>query len=53
MELDLSMVPDDDFHCYITSEGKHTNLDDELQTFSKETNLTPQKVIKRKEPIDE
>ena len=36
MELDLSIVSDDEFQCYNTSEGKpvHTNLDDELQLLS-------------------
>ena len=48
MDLDLSMVSDDEFQCYNTSEGKpvHTNVDDELQLLPKETNLTPKTGIK-------
>ena len=55
MKLDLSMLSDDDFQCYNTSEGKavHTNLDDELQLLPKETNLTTETGIKMKELIDE
>ena len=55
MELDLSMVPDDEFQCYNTSEGKpiHTGIDDELQLLPKETNLTPETGIKTKETINE
>ena len=45
---DLSIVSDDDFQCYNTSEGKpvHTNPDDEPQLLPKETNLTPSTGIK-------
>ena len=45
MDLDLSMVSDDDFQCYNTAEGKpvHTNMDDELQLLPKETTLTPER----------
>ena len=48
MDLDLSMVSDDEFQCYNTSEGKpvHANIDDELQLLLKETNLTPETGIK-------
>ena len=48
MDLDLSMVSDDEFQCYNTSEGKpvHTNVDDELQLLPKETNLTPETGVK-------
>ena len=48
MDLDLSMVSDDEFQCYNTSEGKpvHTNVDDELQLLPKETNLIPETGIK-------
>ena len=48
MDLDLSMVSDDEFQCYNTSEGKpvHANIDDELQLLPKETNLTPETGIK-------
>ena len=55
MELDLSIVSDDDFQCYNTSEGKpvHTNLDDELQLLPKETNLTPETGIKSKDTTNE
>ena len=44
MELDLSIVSDEEFQCYNKSDGKpiHTNLDDELQLLPKETNLTPE-----------
>ena len=51
MNLDLSIVSDDEFQCYNTSEGKlvHTNLDDELQLLLKETNLTPETGIKTKD----
>ena len=51
MELDLSMVSDDEFQCYNTSEAKpiHTGIDDELQLLPKETNLTPETGIKTKE----
>ena len=47
-DLDLSMVSDDEFQCYNTSEGNpvHTNVDDELQLLPKETNLTPETGIK-------
>ena len=50
MDLDLSMVSDDEFQCYNTSEGKpvHTNVDNELQLLPKETNLTPETGIKTK-----
>ena len=52
MELDLSIVSDDEFQCYNTSEGKpvHTNLDDELQLLPKEMNLTQRQVLKLKIP---
>ena len=55
MELDLSIVSDDEFQCYNTSEGKpvHTNLDDELQLLPKETNLTPETGIKTKDTTNE
>ena len=55
MELDLSIVSDDEFQCYNTSEGKpvHTNLDDELQLLPKETNVTPETGIKTKEITNE
>ena len=55
MELDLSMVSDDEFQCYNTSEGKpiHTGIDDKLQLLPKETNLTPETGIKTKETINE
>ena len=48
MDLNLSMVSDDEFQCYNTSEGNpvHTNMDDELQLLPKETNLTPETGIK-------
>ena len=48
MDLDLSMISDDEFQCYNTSEGKHvhTNVDDELQILPNETNLTPETGIK-------
>ena len=48
MDLDLSMVSDDEFQCYNTSEGKpvHAKIDDELQLLPKETNLTPETGIK-------
>ena len=48
MELDLSIVSDEEFQCYNKSDGKpiHTNLDDELQLLPKETNLTPETGIK-------
>ena len=48
MKLDLSMVSDDEFQCYNTSEGKpvHANVDDELQLLPKVTNLTPETGIK-------
>ena len=54
-ELDLSIVSDDDFQCYNTSEGKpvHTNVDDELQLLPKETNLTPETGIKTKDTTNE
>ena len=44
-DLILSIISDDDdFECYNKSEGKpvQTNIDDELQTLPKETNLTPE-----------
>ena len=55
MDLDLSMVSDDEFQCYNTSEGKpvHTNIDDELQLLPKETNLTPETGIKTNTLINE
>ena len=48
MDLDLSIVSDDEFQCYNTREGKsvHANIDDELQLLPKETNLTPETGIK-------
>ena len=54
MQLDLSMVSDDEFQCCNTSEGKpiHTGIDDELQ-LPKETNLTPETGIKTKETTNE
>ena len=55
MNLDLSIVSDDEFQCYNTSEGKpvHTNLDDELQLLPKQTNLTPETGIKTKDTTNE
>ena len=55
MEMDLSIVSDDEFQCYNTSEGKpvHTNLDDELQLLRKETNLTPETGTKTKDTTNE
>ena len=55
MDLDLSMVSDDDFQCYNTSEGKpvYANIDDELQLLPKETNLTPETGIKTNPLINE
>ena len=52
MELDLSIVSDDEFQCYNTSEGKpvHTNLNDELPLLPKEMNLTQRQVLKLKIP---
>ena len=48
MDLDLSIVSDDDFQCYNTAEGKrvHTNIGDKLIFLSKETTLTPETGIK-------
>ena len=42
MDLDSSIVQDDDFDCYKTSQGKlfHSNTKDELQVLPKETNHT-------------
>ena len=47
------MSDDDNFQCYKTSEGKpvHTNLDDELQLLTEETNLTPETGIKTKTQV--
>ena len=55
MDLDLSIVSDDEFQCYNTSEGKpvHANIDDELQLLPKETNLTPETGIKTNPLINE
>ena len=55
MDLDLSIVSDDEFQCYNTSEGKHVhaNIDDELQLLPKETNLTPETGIKTNPLINE
>ena len=55
LDLDLSIVSDDNFQCYNTSEGKpvQTNLDDELQLLPKETNLTPGTGIKTKDTTNE
>ena len=55
MDPDLSMVSDDEFQCYNTSEGKpvHANIDDELQLLPKETNLTPETGIKTNPLINE
>ena len=55
MDLNLSMVSDDEFQCYNTSEGKpvHANIDDELQLLPKETNLTPETGIKTNPLINE
>ena len=55
MDLDLSMVSDDEFQCYNTSEGKpvHANIDDELQLLPNETNLTPETGIKTNPLINE
>ena len=55
MDLDLSMVSDDEFQCYNTSEGKpvHADVDDELQLLPKETNLTPETGIKTNSLHDE
>ena len=55
MELDLSIVSDDEFQCYNTSEGKPVdpNLEDELQLLPKETNLTPETGIKTKNTTNE
>ena len=55
MDLDLSMVSDDEFQCYNTSEGKpvHANIDDELQLLPKGTNLTPETGIKTNPLINE
>ena len=48
MDLDLSMVSDDEFQCNNSSEGKPVlaNIDDELQLLPMETNLTPETGIK-------
>ena len=48
MDLDLSMVSDDDFQCYNTAERKpvYTNKDDELQFLPKETKMTPETGLK-------
>ena len=55
IDLDLSIVSDDEFQCYNTSEGKpvRTNLDNELQLLPKETNLTPETGIKTKDTTNE
>ena len=55
MDLDLSMVSDDEFQWSNTSEGKHVhaNIDDELQLLPKETNLTPETGIKTNPLINE
>ena len=55
MELDLSMVSDDDFQCYNTSEEKpvHNNPGDELQLLPNETNPTPETGTKTKETTNE
>ena len=55
MDLDLSMVSDDEFQCYNTSEGKpvHANVDDELELLPKETNLTTETGIKTNPLINE
>ena len=55
MDLYLSIVSDDEFQCYNTSEGKpvHANIDDELQLLPKETNLTPETGIKTNPLINE
>ena len=44
MDVDLSIVSDDDFQSHKTAEGKpvHTNIDDELQLLPKETTLKPE-----------
>ena len=53
MDLDLSIVSDDDFQCYNTAEGKrvHTNIGDKLIFLSKETTLTPETGIKFEKKI--
>ena len=55
MDLDLSMVSNDEVQCYNTSEGKpvHANIDNELQLLPKETNLTSETVIKMNPLINE
>ena len=55
MDLDLSLVSDDEFQCYNTSEEKtvHANIDDELQLLPRETNLTPETGIKTNPLINE
>ena len=43
MDLNLSIVSDEEFDCYNKSDGKpvHTNIDDELQLLPKDNKLTP------------
>ena len=43
MDLNLSIVSDEEFDCYNISDGKpvHTTFDDELQLLPKDNKLTP------------
>ena len=45
--LNLSIISDDEVECYKKFDGKsvHTNIDNELQLFPKENNLTPEQGI--------
>ena len=47
VDLNLSIVSDEDFDCYNKSEGKpdHANIDDQLQLLPKENKLTPDQGI--------
>ena len=56
MDLNLSIVSDEEFDCYHKSDGKpiQTNINDELQLLPKDNKLTPAKVsIKKKNKITE
>ena len=51
MDLNLSIVSDEEFDCYNKSDGKpvQTNIDDELQLLPKDNKLTPgQGILKEK-----
>ena len=47
VDLNLSIVSDEEFDCYNKSEGKsvHTNIDDDLQLLPKENKLNPDQGI--------